>query len=255
MRSPIPYIGGKSKLSKAIIKLIPEHTCYCEAFAGAAWVFFGKEKSKTEVLNDLDGELISFYRVVQHHPEEFLKQFRFVLASRELFEDWKKQLEADGLTDIQKAARYYYVQRLCFGGRVKNRSFGVATDKAPRINLARLEETMSDVHFRLSQVTIENLDWRDFIVRYDRPTTFFYLDPPYSKSPQYKYNMTMNDYRAMAQLLSDLKGSWVLSIDDSPEIRDIFSQFKKRKVTVKYTVGQMQKGAIKDGKELIITRD
>ncbi len=255
MKSPIPYIGGKSKLSKALIKLIPEHSTYCEAFAGAAWVFFGKEKSKVEVINDLDGELISFYRVVQNHPEEFLKQFKFLLASRELFEDWKKQLDADGLTDIQKAARYYYVQRLCFGGRVRGRTFGVATDRPARINLMRIEETMSEVHYRLSQVVIEKLDWRALLKRYDRPATFFYLDPPYSGAPQYKHNLAMTDYRDMAEILKGLAGSWVLSIDDSPEIRNIFADFRQRKVTVKYSISQAAKGASTDGKELIITRD
>lgn len=235
MKAPFPYIGGKSKLAPTIIQLIPEHTTYCEVFAGAAWVFFGKEPSKFEVINDRDGELISFYRVVQNHPEEFLKQFRFCLTSREVFNDWKTQMDAGGLTDIQKAARYFYLQRLCFGGRVRNRSFGVSLDKSPRINLARLEEQLSEVHFRLSHVTIENLDWRDFITRYDRPETFFYLDPPYSGSPMYRHNLSMDDYRDMAEILSGVKGNWILSIDNTEAIRDVFKAYRQRQVKVKYT--------------------
>ena len=111
MNSPLPYIGGKSKLSDTIIKMIPKHQAYCEVFAGAAWVFFRKEPSKYETINDLDSELVTFYRVLQNHIEEFMKQFKWVLSSREWFEDWKRQQEAGGLTDIQKAARYYYLQR------------------------------------------------------------------------------------------------------------------------------------------------
>lgn len=118
MDSPLTYVGGKSKLSAEIISLIPDHKIYCEVFAGAGWVFFRKDPSKSEVLNDLDSDLISFYRVLQNHLEEFLKQFKWLLQSREQFEDWKSQLDGRGLTDIQKAARYYYLQRLCFGGRV-----------------------------------------------------------------------------------------------------------------------------------------
>jgi len=91
MDSPLSYIGGKSRLSKTIIERIPEHQAYCEVFAGAAWVFFRKAPSKYETLNDLDSDLVTFYRVLQHHLEEFLNQFKWLLASREWFEDWKRQ--------------------------------------------------------------------------------------------------------------------------------------------------------------------
>jgi len=110
VNSPLRYVGGKSRISEKIIGMIPEHTTYCEVFAGAGWIFFKKEPSRYEVLNDLDSDLISFYRVLQNHLEEFLKQFKFLLTSREWFEDWKSQLDGRGLTDIQKAARYYYLQ-------------------------------------------------------------------------------------------------------------------------------------------------
>ena len=87
MNSPLAYIGGKSKLSEIIIQMIPEHRAYCEVFAGAAWVFFRKEPSKYETINDLDSDLIVFYRVLQNHLEEFLKQFKWLLSSREWFDD------------------------------------------------------------------------------------------------------------------------------------------------------------------------
>ena len=120
---------------------MPNHDQYCEVFSGAAWVFFTKEPSKAEVINDLDSDLISFYRVVQNHLEEFLKQFKWLLTSREFFKNWKAQLNTRGLTDIQRVARYYYLQRLAFGGRVRNRNYGVQTDgRANRINIVRLEE-------------------------------------------------------------------------------------------------------------------
>lgn len=255
MRAPLSYIGGKFKLADTIISLIPEHTTYCEVFSGAAWVFFKKEPSKNEVINDRDSDLISFYRVVQAHPEEFLRQFKYCLSSREVFEDWQKQLESGGLTDIQRAARYYYIQRLCFGGRVRGRTFGVAVDRAPRINLARFEEQISDVHFRLSRVVIENLDWREFLKRYDRPETFFYLDPPYYKKPYYTHNLAHDDYVEMADILRGLNGKWILSIDGSDEIREIFKGFRQRKVVVQYSAGIASTKKAMDGQELIITRD
>ena len=188
MNSPLCYIGGKSKLSAIISGMLPKHKSYCEVFAGAAWVFFKKEPSRYEVLNDKDGDLVSFYRVLQNHLEEFLRQFKWLLSSHEWWDDWTRQISAGGLTDIQRAARYYYIQRQSFGGKVAGRTWGAPKEHAPRINLLRMEEELSGVHLRLSRVTIENMNWPDFVLRYNKPETFFYLDPPYYKMPFYKHN-------------------------------------------------------------------
>jgi len=210
MNSPLAYIGGKSKLSETIIKMVPEHKTYCEVFAGAAWVFFRKEPSRYETINDLDSDLIIFYRVLQNHVEEFLRQFKWLLSSREWFEDWKRQQEAGGLTDIQRAARYYYLQR----------------------------------------VVIENLPWQKFTRRYDRIDTLFYIDPPYYKAPYYQHNLKLEDYREMAEILDGIKAKFILSINDHPEMRDIFKSFRIKPVTLKYTVAKAEQ---KTGRELIIT--
>lgn len=251
MKSPLVYVGGKSILAKQIIDLIPKHTVYVEVFAGAGWVFFKKEPSKSEVLNDLDSDLVSFYRVLQSHLEEFLKQFKWLLQSREWFEDWKEQLEARGLTDIQKAARYYYLQRLCFGGKVKGRTFGVSPERPLRINLVRMEEELSEVHLRLSKVMIENLPWDEVIKRYDRPETFFYLDPPYYKAPCYKHNFyELEDYIKIADVLRGIKGSFILSLNDHPDIREVFKGFRIVPVKLNYSVGKKKA----TGEELIIMK-
>ncbi len=250
MNSPLLYVGGKSKLSEQIIEMIPQHKTYCETFAGAGWVFFRKTPSKYEVINDLDSELITFYRVVQNHLEEFLKQFKYVLVSREWWEDWNKQLEGRGLTDIQKAARYYYIQRLCFGGRVKDRSFGTNPEKYPAINLLRLEEELSEIHLRLSRVVIENLSWESVIEKYDRPETFFYLDPPYYSDPCYKHNFkNIADYMKMNNILQGIQGKFILSINDHPDIREAFKNFNIRPVTLSYSVSAK---SCTEGKELLI---
>ena len=238
MKSPLAYIGGKSKLSKQIIPLIPNHHTYCEVFCGGAWIFFGKEPSKTEVINDLDSDLVSFYRVVQNHMEEFLKQFKWCLSSREWFEDWKVQLSGQGLTDIQRAARYYYNQRLAYGGRVRNRSFGMQSDGPPRINLLRLEEEMSEIYLRLIGVHIENLSWKNLIPRYDGPDVFYYCDPPYYLCPDYKHNFALDDFKSLANTLANIKGKFMLSINDHQDIRAIFKSFYHKEVSLLYTVGQ-----------------
>ncbi len=250
MNSPLAYVGGKSRLSKTIIELIPEHKTYCEVFAGAGWVFFRKDESKYEVINDLDSDLISFYRVLQFHLEEFLKQFKWLLASREWFKDWKNQQKAGGLTDIQRAARYYYLQRLSFGGKVKGRVFGTGAETLPKINLLRMEEELSQVHLRCARVTIENLPYQEILKRYDKPKTFFYLDPPYWKAPCYEHNMeSLDDFREMAELLGNIKGKFILSINDLPEIREVFKGFHIRPVTLGYSLARKEATV---GKELLV---
>ncbi|HOW83083.1 MAG TPA: DNA adenine methylase [Spirochaetota bacterium] len=239
MNSPLAYIGGKSQLSKKIISLIPSHRSYCEVFAGGLWVFFRKEPSAYEIVNDLDSDLVAFYRVLQNHLEEFLKQFKWLLSSREWFEDWKDQLDGRGLTDIQKAARYYYLQRLCFGGKVFGRTFGVAPDRPPRINLLRLEEELSEVHLRLARVTIENLPWDEFVQRYDRPDTLLFLDPPYYKKPVYKHNFKgLDDFQYMKSVLDQVKTKFLLTINDDSEIRRVFKGFQIMPVKLRYTAGK-----------------
>lgn len=250
MKSPINYVGGKSKLAKTIINKLPQHITYCEAYAGAAWVFFCKEPSKVEVINDLDSELVSFYRVVQNHLEEFLRQFKYLLTSREMFNDFKAQRQAGGLTDIQQAARYYYNKRQAFGGKVIGQTFGVDRGRGPRINLLRLEEELSAVHLRLAQVIVEHLPVLDLIKRYDSVDTAFYLDPPYHSEPCYKHNMAMPDYEALAAQLATIAGKFVLSINDHPAMREVFGSFNITPVRLKYTIG---KDNATEAKELIIT--
>ncbi|MCP4747287.1 MAG: DNA adenine methylase [Desulfobacteraceae bacterium] len=236
MNSPLSYIGGKSKLANTIIGMAPEHKSYCEVFSGAAWVFFKKEPSRYEFINDLDGNLICFYRVLQNHLEEFLKQFKFLLCSRQLFKEFKDQQQAGGLTDIQRAARYYYLQRMCFSGRVKGRTYGAGVTHKPRINLLRMEENLSEIHLRLAQVTIENLTYQKFIATYDREETFFYCDPPYYKAPYYKHNFNLEDFEQLAATLKDIKGKFILSINDHDTMRKVFKDFKIEQISTKYSV-------------------
>lgn len=251
MDSPLKWLGGKSRLAARIIPLIPEHTHYGEPFAGAGWVFFRKPPSRRESLNDINGDLVTFYRVLQHHLEEFCRQFKWLLTSRQEFEDFGKQCEAGGLTDIQRAARFYYRQRLAFGGKVSGQSFGVSLDHAPPINLVRIEEELSAAHLRLARVVIEHLDWREYLARYDAPGTFFYLDPPYFGGER-DYGagiFARKDFREMAEALAMIKGRFLLSINDVPEIRETFKAFRIRETSVKYSINDAQ---ATDAAELLV---
>lgn len=251
MNSPISWIGGKSRLANTIVDIIPPHRQYAEVFCGAGWIFFRKEPSRVESINDINGDLIAFYRVLQNHLEEFCKQFKWLLASRELFKDFKAQSEAGGLTDIQRAARFYYQQRLAFGGRVIGRTYGTDKSSPPRLNLVRMEEELSQVHLRLSRVTIENLSWQDYLKRYDHKDTFFYLDPPYWGTEGYygKGLFSRSEYEEMADILSSLEGKFLLSLNDVPEVRSTFKSFNIKNVSTQYSCN---KGAPKEAKEVLI---
>ena len=104
------------------------------------------------------------------------------------------------LTDIQRAARFFYLQQHAFGGKVSGQAFGTATT-APSINLLRIEENVSAAWQRLSGVYIENLPWFECAERYDRPHTFHYMDPPYWQVAGYGVEFGFENYERMAEFM------------------------------------------------------
>lgn len=231
-----PWVGGKRKLAKHILPMFPAHTCYVEPFCGGAALFFMKERAAVEVLNDLDGDIVNLYRVIQHHLEEFIRQFKWALTSRQIFE-WLKDTPVATLTDIQRAARFYYLQKLSFGARAQGRTFGTSAASPPRLNIIRMEESLSEAWLRLQRVTIEHLDWKACISRYDRPGTLFYLDPPYWKTQGYGVPFGIEEYHAMAELALRTQGKVIISINDHPEMRTAFKGLEVRPAQTTYTVG------------------
>jgi DNA adenine methylase len=141
------------------------------------------------------------------------------------------------LTDIQRASRFYYLQRLAFGGKVEQRTFGTATTSGPRINLLRIEEDLSEAHLRLAQATIEHLPWQECVDRYDREHTLFYLDPPYWGTEGYGVPFQLDEYSRIARALRTIKGKAVVSVNDIPEMRAAFAGFRTRRLAVTYSIG------------------
>jgi hypothetical protein len=119
-KSPLAWLGGKSQLADRIVDRMPTHTTYCEVFAGAAWVLFKKPESKIEIINDINRELVTLYRCVKHHLPELVQQFRWMLVARDEFDRFMKT-PADTLTDIQRAARFFFLAKTSFGAKVKGR--------------------------------------------------------------------------------------------------------------------------------------
>ena len=250
MANPIvPWIGGKRRLAKCILPLFPAHECYVEPFAGGAALFFLKEQCDVEVLNDINGDLVNLYRVVKHHLEEFVRQFKWALVSRQIY-NWLKITPDETLTDIQRAARFYYLQKMAFGGKVANQTFGIAPSSPPRLNLLRIEEELSAAHLRLSRAYIEHLPWDACIRRYDRPYTLFYLDPPYWGTEGYGVSFELDQYTKMAELAKSIKGKMIISVNDIPEMREAFAGLEMESVGINYTVGGGKRSKV--ASELVI---
>jgi DNA adenine methylase len=246
----IPWLGGKRRLADKLIPLFPPHECYVEVFAGGAALYFLRPlPAQTEVLNDINGELVNLYRVVQHHLEEFVRQFKWAISSRQIFK-WQQLANPDTLTDIQRAARFYYLQQHAFGGKINGQSFGTATT-GPAINLCRIEENLSAAHLRLSGTYVENLPWQQLMRRYDRSHTFFYCDPPYWQTEGYGVDFGFEQYQALAEFMRSCKGKVMVSINDHPDIRACFDGFYMEGVDIKYAVANRH-GDVPTSKELVI---
>jgi DNA adenine methylase len=249
MIGPLSYVGGKRALAKRLIEMFPAHTTYVEAFAGGAQVFFHKPPSKVEVLNDLDGEIVNFFRVCQLHYEELLRYSRYVLVSRKWFE-LLRATDPATLTDVQRAARYLYLLKNSFASLVRHPNYHWHVVQPPGFNLERLPQLIENAHKRLERVQIDCLPYDQVIARYDRPTTFFYLDPPYWDKQLYRYNFTAADFEKFAEVLLNVKGKFILSLNDVPEVRALFHRFHIDGVELAYTA-QKRKG--RRYREVVIT--
>lgn len=234
-----PWLGGKKHLHPVIIErieLIP-HKTYVEPFVGMGGVFLRRRfRPRLEVANDLNGEIVNLFRILQRHHQQLMDVMRFQVASRRDFERLR-ETDPKSLTDLERAARFLYLQRLAFGGQVRG-VFGVAHDQAPRFSLSRLEPILEAAHERLESVVFECLDWAELIARYDGPETLFYLDPPYfgGEGDYGKGLFDRNHYSRMAEILAGIKGAFILSMNDRPEVREIFGAFLWEPVKLTYSI-------------------
>jgi len=241
-------------MAAAIIDRIPNHKTYAEVFGGAAWVLFKKTPSQVEVLNDLDLHLMNFYRVAKYHLEQLVAEVATLQPGRDLFYLLREELERPTLTDIQRAAAYYYVQRSAFAGRPKNPSLATSPGRPVRCRAAVARKILPQVAERLKEVMLENLPWDRFIKLYDTPETFFFVDPPYIGHTEYRHNFKPADFEALAATLKALKGCSLMTHADTPEIRALFDGLKFENIEISYSTHQMTPGQKPQiGHEVLIT--
>ena len=250
-----PYIGGKRNLAKQIIELIDAepHVTYAEPFVGMGGVFLRRERiPRAEVINDLSRDVSTFFRVLQRHYLAFMEMMRFQLTTRTEFERLVAT-DPGTLTDLERSARFFYLQRTAFGGKVADRHFGVSPARPGNFDIIKLGPMLEALHERLAGVIIEALPFEDFIRRYDRPQTLFYLDPPYCGNER-DYGVGLfgrEDFERLAELLAGLKGRFILSLNDVPTIRRIFRPFRIEPVETSYSIGHGQSRS-RSRKEVII---
>lgn len=247
------YIGGKSILASRLISFFPDHTLYCEPFCGSAAVFFRKKKSAIEVLNDKNKEIITLFRVLRDQRGAFDNYLKYCVASRDEFSTLL-HTDPETLDPVARAWRFLYIMKCGMGGKILCASYGyhVTTSDHMIHHKIRYFEKFIDVYIkRLHHVNIECEDYIDNINRYDAITSFFYIDPPYIGSQDYYgKDMDFNDWEILADKLKNIKGKFMLSINDCDEAKRIFGDFYVTNVKTKYSCNDVKTS---DAHELVFT--
>lgn len=245
MKSFIPWIGGKSLLAKTIIGMFPgDFDRYIEVFGGGGSVLFAKDRhAPLEVYNDADGALVNLFRCVKYHCAELQREIDGWINARELFEDARAQLDTRGMTDIQRAARFYVQVRLSYGA--DRRTYG-----CNKKSLQSSVDYLTAIRNRLNAAgtVIEHKDFDNLIKVYDRPKSLFYCDPPYHTTEKhYNAQFTEDDHHRLKLRLNGIQGRFLLSYNDDDFIRELYKDFK---ITSVERPNSLSKGTFK---ELIIT--
>lgn len=227
------WIGGKSQSCKKIVELIPEHDCYIEVFAGGLWTFFCKAPSKIEIINNLNSELINFYRVIQRQPDKFMEREKYELYSSDLYYEYLQDFYSGKhatLTEVERAFRFFCMIKEAFGSKFGG-GWGYSGTKnvpSPFFNEFKMVNSVSE---RLKSAVIDNRDFEDVINSYDNPRVMFYCDPPYMKSDNTNYyyksekgEFTLSDHQRLFNKLKTIKGKVILTIDDMPWIRERYTK-------------------------------
>ncbi|MBK68038.1 MAG: DNA methyltransferase [Rickettsiales bacterium] len=234
------YLGGKSKLAKTITRIIneTEHKIYAEPFIGMGGVFLRRNFiPQSEIINDYNKEVSNFFRILQRHYNPFMDTLKWRLSSRAEF-NRLLSVNIETLTDLERAARFLYLQKNAFGGKAAGQSFGVTKERSGRFNIYKLASILEEVHERLSGVTIECLDYKEFIKRYDHKDILFYLDPPYFGCEKDYGNDLFSrfEFEFMAAILKKIKGKFILSLNDHEKVREIFKDFNIDAVETTYSI-------------------
>lgn len=243
--TPLAYFGGKGRLARTIADLFPEHETYVEPFAGSLAVLLAKRRSRIEIVNDLDRDLVTFWRVVRDHPHEFARLLALTPHARTEYEHALTDPPTD-TTDLERARRLWVRVMQGRGAGNTNVGWRWRTAGSPLSfdsNIAR----MGTVGQRLRNVTIENRDALAVIRRHtDNPNALLYLDPPYvqsTRSGNYRHEYTDAQHAALADAVADAAATVVISGYESHDYTDHFRQWEITRLRSFSTVGFAEGGA------------
>lgn len=236
MKTPITYYGGKQKLASTILKLIPKHKLYCEPFLGGGAIFFAKEKSAVEIVNDTNKEIINFYRTVQNDFVALEQEIRITLHSRDLHRKASVIYNnPDMFTEIKRAWAFWTLAAQSFASIIDN-SWGYDISKhTTSVKVTNKREAFTEEYaIRLQSVQIECTDALRIIKSRDTSDAFFYCDPPYFNSNCGHYDgYTIEDFDMLLKNLSQIKGRFLLSSYPSPILNKYVKEFGWHQIEIK----------------------
>jgi len=236
-----PYPGGKSLYSDWIIDYLPAHETYIEAFGGAAGVLLNKPNSMVEVYNDVNKDLVVFFRVLRNNPNELKTYISRMPYSRAEYERVSTKWHKEGHRPhdpVKRAAWFYFLQHTSFSGQLRKSGFSTdATAKGDRARAyANNVDSLDEIAKRFRGVTIEHLDYRELVDRYDREDACFYFDPPYvDVGDDYYGHEGEFDHQAFRDTLSVMDGDWIVSYNVLPNGFDEWNVIERQQ---RYTMSR-----------------
>lgn len=283
MKTPVSRVGNKSSILHILYALFPlEFNRFVDVFGGSGSVLLGKPQIHPfEVYNDFDRNLVNLFRCMKDRTVAILREIGFCnLNSREDFNAIKKFFESDGkftdeylleeleltaLTfpppeakelqelrtritidyDVRRAAMFLKLLRYSY-------SSGCKSFASQPFDIRRLFGLIKELEDRMATVVVENQDFETLIKHYDRPDTFFYADPPYySTEDMYAVGFNWDDHVRLHDTLSNIKGKFLLSYNDCPEIRELYKDFSMFDFSRTHSMAQRYEAG-KEFKELLI---
>ena len=226
MRTPITYYGGKQRLIRELLPLIPKHKLYIEPFIGGGALFFAKEPSEAEIINDLNENVTNFYCVAQTRFNELKLLIDGTLHSRAIYkgamEIYNNPVKYD---TIQRAWAFWVVTNQGFSGKIGSWGFG-KSNKIGKTLFNKREKFTQEYAERLKCVQIENKDGVAILKQYDSKDSFFYIDPPYFNSDCGHYKgYTEADYCNLLDTVVNIKGKFLLSSYPSEVLQEYVKRY------------------------------
>ena len=212
MLSAFPYIGGKTRLADWIQSHLPAHTTYVEPFGGSAAVLLNKPRSKVEIFNDKDGDVVNFFEVAREHPDKLAEFCRHVPFSEQLHSQWSDEYFAGEFPadKVERAAKWLFLRYSQYSGIVSTKS----GFKREARNWVNVPERIDAVAERFGGVSVDNEDYSTIVERYDSPETVFYIDPPYhGKEGLY---IERADHAELESVLQSIEGDAIVSYTEIP---------------------------------------